>query len=196
MLLDFATNGCPVNDGDNWSRQQLDDYLAYDNHASAKHPAAATAVRTEALAKVKDGSCFLVNWEDIKHNPPPNLKISPLAAIPHKSRDYRMILDLSFTMRTPTNTHHQPVNAIPAHPAVPTHSMAELGNVLRRIVWTLATTHDTRPFFFCKVDLKDGFWRLFVQDEAHWNFAHILPRLSSTDPLQLVVPRSFNGLAR
>jgi hypothetical protein len=69
--------------------------------------------------------------------------------------------------------------------------MAELGNVLRHIVWTLATTPDTRPFFFCKVDLKNGFWRLFVQTEAHWKFAYLLPRLSLDEPLKLVVARSL-----
>jgi hypothetical protein len=191
MLLDMATNGCPVNSGPQWSTAQLHDYITYENHQSAKDPAAANAVRSEAMEKVINGSCFLVNWDDIKHNPPPNLKISPLAAIPHKSRDFRMILDLSFALRADNRSPYTPVNAIPPHPAVPAHSMAELGNVLRRIVWTLATTTDTRPFFFCKVDLKDGFWRLFVQTEAHWNFAYLLPRLALDEPLKLVVPRSL-----
>ena len=36
---------------------------------------------------------------DIKDNPPPELKVSPLAMIPHKSRLFRAILDLSFAIR-------------------------------------------------------------------------------------------------
>jgi hypothetical protein len=191
LLLKLATEGCPVNSGPPWSTTQVTDYIAYDNHQSAQDPTAAKAVRAEAMEKVRNGSCFLVNWDDIKDNPPTNLKVSPLAAIPHKSRDYRMILDLSFALKTDNNRHYTSVNEIPPHPDVPAHSMAELGNVLRRIVWTLATTPDTRPFFFCKVDLKDGFWRLFVQDEAHWNFAHLLPRLAPDETLKLVVPRSL-----
>jgi hypothetical protein len=69
--------------------------------------------------------------------------------------------------------------------------MAKLGNVLHRIVWTLATTLDTCPFFFCKVDLKDGLCRLFVQTEAHWNFAYLLPQLFLDEPLKLVAPQSL-----
>jgi hypothetical protein len=38
----------------------------------------------------------MVQWEDIKENPPKELKISPIAAIPHKSKAYQSILDLSF----------------------------------------------------------------------------------------------------
>ena len=192
MLLQFATQGCPVECGPPWSAAQLKDYIEYGNHISAQDPKAAAAVKAEALEKVHDGTCFLVNWDDIKGNPPRNLKISPLAAVPHKSRDYRMILDLSFALQPDaTSPPYTPVNSTPAHPEVPAHSMAELGNVLRRIIWTLATSPDTGPFFFCKIDLKDGFWRMFVQEEAQWNFAYLLPRLHPNDPLQLVVPRSL-----
>jgi hypothetical protein len=192
MLLNWATKGCPVECGEPWSQQQLEDYINYGNHTSAQAPAAAKAVHQEAMEKVKDGTCFLINWDDIKHNPPPNLKVSPLAAVPHKSRDYRMILDLSFPLQPTKDTPaYSPVNAIPPHPEVPSHSMAELGNVLRRIIWDLATSPETGPFFFCKVDLKDGFWRLLVQEEDQWNFAYLLPQLDPSSPIQLVVPRSL-----
>ena len=40
-----------------------------------------------------------MRWDDIKQNPPSNLKISPLAMITHKSRKYRAILDLSFALK-------------------------------------------------------------------------------------------------
>ena len=39
------------------------------------------------------------DWDDIKDNPPPKLKISPLALVPRKSRKFRAILDLSFRLR-------------------------------------------------------------------------------------------------
>ena len=37
----------------------------------------------------------MVKWKDIKDAPPANLKTSPIVMIPHKSRKYRTILDLS-----------------------------------------------------------------------------------------------------
>jgi len=50
----------------------------------------------EALEKVDQGLAQLVNWDTIKDDQPVNLKIFPLAAIPHKSHKFRAILDLSF----------------------------------------------------------------------------------------------------
>jgi hypothetical protein len=41
----------------------------------------------------------MVAWDDIKDDPPPQLKVSPIAAIPHKSKAFRSILDLSFRLR-------------------------------------------------------------------------------------------------
>jgi hypothetical protein len=64
-------------------------------HPSAMDPTTAKQLRAESLEKAKQGFCHLVNLNDIKDNPPKNLKISPIAAIPHKSQDFRMILDLS-----------------------------------------------------------------------------------------------------
>ena len=73
--------------------------ITHGAHPSAQNPEAALACRTEALERVKEGCCKIFKWEDIKHNPPANLKISPIAAIPHKSRQFRMILDLSFELK-------------------------------------------------------------------------------------------------
>jgi hypothetical protein len=39
-----------------------------------------------------------VDWNDIKGNPPEQLKISPISMVPHKSRKFRTILDLSFAI--------------------------------------------------------------------------------------------------
>ena len=49
--------------------------------------------------KVAKGQARVVLWEDIKANHPRHLKVSPVAAIPHKSRVYRSILGLSFALR-------------------------------------------------------------------------------------------------
>ncbi len=40
----------------------------------------------EVAEKVKSGQAKLVAWESIEDNPPTELKISPIAAIPHKSK--------------------------------------------------------------------------------------------------------------
>ncbi len=50
---------------------------------------------TESLEKAEQGFCQLVHWDYIKASPSENLKISPVAAIPHKSQQFCMILNLS-----------------------------------------------------------------------------------------------------
>ena len=42
----------------------------------------------------------VLKWGDIKDNIPTKLNISPVEMIPHKSKAYRCILDLSFTFFT------------------------------------------------------------------------------------------------
>ena len=51
-------------------------------------------VHVEARGKEAQGFSTIVGWDNIKQNPPSNLKFPPLAMIPHKSRKYRAILDL------------------------------------------------------------------------------------------------------
>ena len=98
MLLKWATKGCPLDYGEPWSHNRIQAAVDKAAHPSAQSQAATTACRNEALERVKDKCVRLVKWDNIKHNPPKNLKISPIAAIPHKSRAFRMILDLSFNI--------------------------------------------------------------------------------------------------
>jgi hypothetical protein len=139
------------------------------------------------MERVKEGLCRLVNWDDIKHNFPQNLKISPLAAVPHKSRVYRMILDLLFQLLVNGNKLGS-INASSGKSLAHQESMYKLGNVTPRIIWTMALSNDkTTPFMFTKVDLKDGYWRMAVNAANAWNFAYVLPGAGPTDPIQLVI---------
>jgi hypothetical protein len=61
-------------------------------HASAMDPLAMEQQIKEATDKEKKGQCEIILWDDIKDAPPPQLKISPIAMIPHKSRLFRAIL--------------------------------------------------------------------------------------------------------
>jgi len=61
-------------------------------------PEAAIFLHKEACKKEKLGHACIINWEDIKDNPPQNLKISLVAAIKHKSHLYQSILDLSYKL--------------------------------------------------------------------------------------------------
>ena len=69
-LLKYATEGCPVDCGKDWTIDQLEAAIKTGPCTSAKKPGAAKACRKEALERVKEGTCRLVKWEDIKNNPP------------------------------------------------------------------------------------------------------------------------------
>jgi hypothetical protein len=86
-----------------------------------------------------------------------NLKVAPLAAVPHKSRDFRMILDISFQLQQPNTGLYNSVNSSDSTQNVPHHSQAVRSNVIPRIPWTMDRTKSTEPFLFAKVDIKDGF---------------------------------------
>jgi len=86
LLFKYTTKGCPVDCGQPWSREHLEAAVSRGPHTSATSPEAARALRTEALEKVAQGEAEVLRWDDIKDAPPLNLKISPLAAVPHKSR--------------------------------------------------------------------------------------------------------------
>jgi hypothetical protein len=57
-------------------------------HCSALSDNSITHFGTEVAEMVKSGQAKLVTWESIKNNPPTKLKISPIAAIPHKSKQF------------------------------------------------------------------------------------------------------------
>jgi len=194
MLLEFATTGCPVDTGPKWSKDMLNAALKKGAHPSALDPIASAQLRAESLEKADQGFCRLVAWNDIAENPPQNLKISPIAAVPHKSRGFRMILDLSYGVSI-EGERMPSVNEATNDDVAPSHSMAELGNVLPRLIYAVGTAPDTKgPVLFSKLDIKDGFWRMVVPAEDEWNFAYVLPKKNQQDPNEptvLVIPSSL-----
>jgi hypothetical protein len=58
------------------------------SHHLAMYDEAIAHFGAEVMEKVKSGQAKLVTWESIKDNPPTELKISPIRAIPHKSKQF------------------------------------------------------------------------------------------------------------
>ena len=150
-------------------------------------------LREETKDKVHHGYARVVKWKDIKDDIPPQLKISPVAMIPHKSKKFRCILDLSFALYH-KGQRLSSVNESTTKLAKP-EAMVQLGLSLKRIISVMAKTWSPdKPFYFTKLDIKDGFWRMAVGDDAAWNFCYVLPSLEKNVPLdetELVVPNSL-----
>ena len=126
-------------------------------HQSSKGKEAIRQLRQETNDKINQGFARIVKWGDIKHNLPPKLKISPVAMIPHKSKKYRCILDLSFTLFD-KGIEYSSVNTTTNRLAKP-EAMAQLGKCLQRVVTLMANNYNPdQPFKFTKLDIKDRFW--------------------------------------
>ena len=188
-LLQYATGGCPTNAGRPWTITEMQAAIDRGPHASALDPEAIEYAMAEATAKQQRGQCRIVSWDDIKHDPPPELKISPIALIPHKSRKFRAILDLSFRLRLQQGKFIPSVNESSVKLA-PRAACTQLGHSLTRIIHAFAEADGNEKIFMAKWDIKDGFWRLDCQQGEEWNFAYVLPQPPGSPP-KLVVPTSL-----
>ena len=81
--------------------------------------------------------------------------------IPHKSRSWRAILDLSFALKFNMG-EVQSVNGTYKELA-PSESLDQLGHVLPRLIHAMAEAEQDIPIFMAKWDIKDGFWRLMTE---------------------------------
>ncbi len=158
-------------------------------HRSAMSADAITHFGAEVSEKVKIGQAKLLAWESIKDNPPSELKISPIVAIPHKSKQFRSILDLSFHLQLKQGGILPSVNATTIKTA-PRGAIDQLGHSLTHIIHAFAETKEEACIFMAKWDIKDWFWRLDAEDGAEWNFAYVLPQ-EPGKPIYLVVPTSL-----
>ncbi len=188
-LLKYATKGCPTETGQNWTKEMMAAAVERGPHASALTPEAIAYFEKEIEQKLAAGQVKIVEWDDIKDNPPEQLKVSPLALVPHKSRAFRAILDLSFRLRLQDGGYIPSVNETSVKTA-PNAACEQLGHVLRRIIYAFAEAEDDAKIFMAKYDIKDGFWRLDCQEGEEWNFAYVLPQ-EEGQPVKLVVPSSL-----
>jgi hypothetical protein len=157
-------------------------------HKSALSPDAIDQLQAEVAEKVRCGQARLVNWNDIKDDPPPQLKISPISMVPHKSCHFRTILDLSFAIRLQSGELHTSVNPS-TEKLAPQGAISQLGHSLGRIIHAFASTSDEKVFT-AKWDIKDGFWHLDCAQGEEWNFSYVLPQHGGPSTT-LVVPNSL-----
>ncbi len=188
-LQSWAKLGCPTMTGTPWTREQMQCAIDRGPHASALMTEALKHFADEIQDKLKAGQARTVLWDDIKDNPPDQLKISPIAAIPHKSKPFRSILDLWFSLKLNTASTIPSVNESTTKTA-PSASIDQLGHSLSRLIHAVATVEEDAKIFMAKWDIKDGFWRLDCQDGEEYNFAYVLPQPEGS-PTVLVIPTSL-----
>ena len=135
---------------------------------------AISLIQVEARGKSEQGFSTIVRWDDIKQNPPSNLKFSMLAMIPHKIRKYRAILDLSFALKG-VGWDVPSLNKVTKETA-PAEALEQVGTVMPCIIKAFTTFPLSEdPIHFSKLNIKYGFWRMVFAVGEEWNFTHVLP---------------------
>ena len=181
-LLEYASTGCPTHTGAPWTIDQMRAAIERGPHVSALVPDAMAQLDDEVKEKVIKGQARIVKWKDIAANPPPQLKISPVAMVPHSSRPYRAILDLSFSIQLTPKTVVPSVNSTTTKSA-PQGAIDQIGHVLPRIIHAFATAEDDAKIFMAKWDIKEA--------GEEWNFSYVLPSTFGTEDVALVIPTSL-----
>lgn len=186
LLRHYATHGVPSNCGDDWDWDMIEATIRRGAHPSARTPDAITELHRETHEQVANGYATVITLDQLRSLAPPNVKISPCAAIPHKTRKYRKLLDLSWAL-----DGLKSVNASTDLRQAPLNAMNQLGKVLPRLIHTLATTEDPTPLLFAKLDIKDGFWRVVMNENDRWNHAYVLPQRHPGEDVLIVIPTSI-----
>ena len=106
-------------------------------HESVMEPDVMRQFQAKNQEKMKRGQAKLVAWDIIKDNPPEELKVSPLAAIPHMSRGWRAILDVAFSLHLTLGGIILSVNES-SNKTATRGSINQLGHVLMRTTYVLA----------------------------------------------------------
>jgi hypothetical protein len=189
LLREYATYGCPTKTGAPWKKEEIWEAVSRGPHASAMSAEALEHFRLEAEEKVKCRQAKIVLWDDIKDTPPPQMKVSPIAVIPHKSKAFWSILALSFSLQLSNGLVRQSVNDTTTKTA-PRRAISQLSHSLQWIIHAFVEVDKDAKIFMEKWDVKDGFWRLDGQDGEEWNFAYVLPQ-PPLEPVQIVVPTSL-----
>ena len=82
--------------GPDWSWNVIKAAVECGPHPTARTPKAVALFEENIEYQQKAGFCKVIPWEEIKWLCPPNLKISPVAAVPQVGRRPRIILNLLF----------------------------------------------------------------------------------------------------
>jgi hypothetical protein len=189
LLAKWSQLGCPTKTGWPWSKEEMWEAVTHGPHQSSLSPKALAHFVKESIVKVKAGQAKLVLWEDIKDDPPLQLKIMPIAAIPHKSKAFWSILDLSFCLGLKNGGFLDLVNNATVKMA-PRGALDQLGHALSLIIHAFAKADDAYKIFMAKWDIKDGFWRMDCKAGKEFNFAYVLLQKEGK-PTMLVVPTSL-----
>ena len=149
-LNQLRSQGAPVRcTSPAWTQQRRD-------HSMQRGPHPSTApylhfVEDDMADMIRKGYWVVLPYHLVRHLP--NLRISPMGAVPQHERRPRIIVDYSFS-----NVNQE------VDKGAPPEAM-QLGRALNRVLHRIATADPADgPVYLMKLDLSDGFYRVPLRD--------------------------------
>ena len=169
LLSHLASRGASVPTASApWTRQQRDAALARGPHRSSDGER--EFVAQEMLDFCEQGYWVVLPYDVVADWP--DLRISPLGVVPQRDRRPRLIVDYTFSGVNDDTLQWAPREAM------------QFGRALQRVFATLVHA-DPRygPVHMAKIDVADGFYRVWVQLADVPKLGVILPTSPSSAPL-------------
>jgi hypothetical protein len=160
-----------------------DEKMQREPHKSAV--AHADFLREELLNSVRKGFWMVLPYKLLKKYKKllRNMRISPMGVVPQQARQPRIIVDYSFFGLNDDTIKTAPRDAM------------QFGKALKRILQAIVDANpDYGPVHLIKVDIADGFYRIWVNGDDITKLVVALPPLGSTEPLvalPLVLPMGW-----
>ena len=155
-----------------WDAQQQHAAIARGPHKSSHGER--SFVCEEILDFCRQGYWIVLPYHTARDLP--NLRISPLGVVPQRDRRPRLIVDYTFSGLNPDSL-----------PLAPREAM-QFGRALQRVLTTIVHA-DPRygPVYLAKIDIADGFYRVWVQAADIPKLGVALPT-SAGAPLMVAFP--------
>lgn len=169
LLSRFQKVGTPaIISGSPWTPSKIEAALRRGPHKSSKN--GIEFLRNEYADMIEKQQWIVLPAAMIKHMY--GLRLSPLGLVPQRNRRDRMISDYSYF----------DVNADTFNIA-PSEAM-QFGRTLWRLLFRIHHANDHfGPVFMSKIDLSDGFYRLWLRPEDTMRLAVLFPSREGEPPL-------------
>ena len=162
-----------------WTQAKLDAARTRGSHKSATEHL--EFLQEEIISFMQKGQWILLPYDLIKDLP--NLRLSPLGVVPQRDRRPRVIIDYTFHGVNEDTIRLAPREAM------------QFGRALQRILQTILNANPRYgPVFLIKVDIADGFYRVWVNSSDIPKLGVIFPTLPNSEPLvafPLVLPMGW-----
>lgn len=180
LLQQLQTKGAPaIMSTPPWSDEEINERVKRGSHKSCLSEL--QFLREEMLEFSKKGFWLLVPYPEVQRlrhlGQLPDLRVSPMGVVPQRDRRPRLINDLTF----------YGINANTV-PLAPKESM-QFGRALERILYKIRHSNPRfGPVLMGKVDLADGFYRVWLNHSAVPRLAVALPKFPEDEHQLIAFP--------